>query len=145
MRHLAPSVLAIVGISFLASCTAGPPPATLVLVDGAIYTMEAERSWAEAVVITDNQITAVLESSEEAEPFIGSSLRIRAWTHGRTVDSFYTSNPSTGIKGGMTRFRCLVAPAPGEKIALSFVKICGDWQPDVELKELPFAITTETG
>ena len=66
MRNLTISILAVAAIPFLASCAPAPPPADMVLLDGEVYTMEAEHPWAEAVVVTGNEITAVLDSSDEA-------------------------------------------------------------------------------
>ena len=67
MRWLACLVL-------LVSC--GPPPATLVLREGAVYTMDPNHPWAAAVVITDNKITAVLDNVHEASQYIGPQTRV---------------------------------------------------------------------
>jgi predicted amidohydrolase YtcJ len=72
MRNLA----TILVISCLVSCTSGPPPAELVLLNGEIYTMEAEQPWAEAVVITGNTITAVLDATDAARAFVGPETRV---------------------------------------------------------------------
>lgn len=50
--------------------------ADIVLKNGDIYTVEKDQSWAKAVVITGNKITAVLDNEKEAEKFIGSSTRV---------------------------------------------------------------------
>jgi predicted amidohydrolase YtcJ len=72
MRNLA----TILAVSLFVSCTPGTPPADLVLSNGAIYTMEAERPWAEAVVITGNTITAVLDAGDAASAYVGPATRV---------------------------------------------------------------------
>jgi predicted amidohydrolase YtcJ len=66
----------ILVVTFLVSCTSGPPPADLILSNGAIYTMEADQPWAAALVITGNAITAVLDDSEAAQAYVGPDTRV---------------------------------------------------------------------
>jgi predicted amidohydrolase YtcJ len=68
---------ALAGLAFLAACTgesdmhdSGLTAADRVFVNGAVYTVDAERSWVEAVAITGNEIGFV-GSSREAEKLIG--------------------------------------------------------------------------
>jgi len=53
-----------------------PQPATLVLLNGEIHTMEPSKPWASAVAIAGNRIVAVLDRSDEAKPYIGPDTRV---------------------------------------------------------------------
>src|SRR5262245_62717893 len=52
-----------------------PQPADIVLRDGGIYTVDANRSWAQAAAIRDGGFVAVGDESSIA-PVIGSATRI---------------------------------------------------------------------
>jgi len=52
------------------------PPADLVLMNGSIYTVNPENPIAEALVVTGNTITAVCQSREEAQKYIGESTKV---------------------------------------------------------------------
>lgn len=60
----------------LVALSCGKPDADLVLMNGDIYTVEDDQPWARAVVITGNQITAVLAQDEEAEAYIGAETQV---------------------------------------------------------------------
>ncbi len=60
----------------LTSTSCGQQKADLVLVNGDVYTVEADQPWAKAVVISGNSITAVLADEREAEAFIGPDTRV---------------------------------------------------------------------
>ncbi|MCP4897063.1 MAG: amidohydrolase [bacterium] len=75
MRLLSTSLVAVF-VVVLTGCAPSVPPASLVLLSGEIYTMEAENPWAEAIVVTDNRITGVFADSQEARPFIGPDTRV---------------------------------------------------------------------
>ena len=51
-------------------------PATLVIRNGDIYTMEASRPWARAVAVDGNTIVAVVERDAQIEPYVGPETRI---------------------------------------------------------------------
>ncbi|MFO7980554.1 MAG: amidohydrolase [Candidatus Aminicenantes bacterium] len=51
-------------------------PGDLVLMNGVIHTVNPENPEAQAVVINGNKITAVCQSSEEAEKYIGENTRV---------------------------------------------------------------------
>jgi predicted amidohydrolase YtcJ len=64
MTRIASSLVFSASVVLLAACTntAGGPsvePADRVFVNGAIYTVDAERSWASAVAISDGQVVCV--------------------------------------------------------------------------------------
>ncbi len=51
-------------------------PADLVLVNGEIYTVDADNPWASALVITGNTITAVYKKNSQARKCIGEGTRV---------------------------------------------------------------------
>ena len=52
------------------------PPADLVLLNGDIYTVNPDNPEARALVITENKITAVCSSDQEAQKYVGSETRV---------------------------------------------------------------------
>jgi predicted amidohydrolase YtcJ len=64
-------------ISSFSNWAAGPgKPADLILKNGEVYTMEPDHPWASTVVITGNQITAVLDKTDPIKPYIGPKTRV---------------------------------------------------------------------
>ena len=61
----------------LAACSqqSAQDAADIVLLNGGVYTVDADRSWAEAAAIDDGLIIAV-GSNAEIEPFIGDATRV---------------------------------------------------------------------
>ncbi len=74
-------VIAMAWIGILAACgacaaqTEGPTEADTVLLGGKIYTVDAERSWAEAVAIKDGQIIQI-GSAEQVAPLAGDATEV---------------------------------------------------------------------
>lgn len=60
----------------LTGLSCGKPGADLVLINGDVYTVEEDHPWARAVVISGNEILAVLDEASEAEAFIGPETRV---------------------------------------------------------------------
>lgn len=69
-------VLVIFIFSFSYYAAGQGNPADLILKNGEVYTMEPDHPWATAVVITGNQITAVLDKTDPIKPFIGPKTRV---------------------------------------------------------------------
>jgi predicted amidohydrolase YtcJ len=69
-----------VGIGFVllnfAGCVKKPVPASLVLLNGDIYTVNSSFPAATALVVTGNKITAVCASDREAKRYIGPKTRV---------------------------------------------------------------------
>lgn len=59
----------------MAGCENAQPPADLAFINGGIYTVDAERSWAEAAAIRGNRFVAV-GSNREIEALIGPLTRV---------------------------------------------------------------------
>ena len=68
---------AVLGFLFaLTTLSCGKQEADLVLTNGDVYTVEEGQPWARAIVISGNEITAVLEDESEAEAYIGPGTRV---------------------------------------------------------------------
>jgi predicted amidohydrolase YtcJ len=77
MRRLAVAVLTLPALILSASCGQSTGDgADLILLNGEVYTMEEDHPWASAVVVTGNEITAVLDDDAEAEAFRGSATQV---------------------------------------------------------------------
>ena len=50
--------------------------ADIVLKNGDIYTVEEDQLWVKAVVITNNEITAVFNDDSKANKYIGKNTRV---------------------------------------------------------------------
>ena len=66
-------------------------PADLVFVNGAVYTVDAARSWASALVVTDGRITYVGDDAT-AETFAGPATRIVDLSHRMLLPGFQDSH-----------------------------------------------------
>ncbi len=83
--HILASVLFLAGwLGFcLATVEAGPTPADLVFVHGAVYTVDAGRTQASALAVAGNRIVYV-GTDEGARAFLGPKTRVID-LHGRMV------------------------------------------------------------
>jgi len=68
------SYLFFSGLLLLTSCNGGTgiEPADIVLVNGGVYTVDAERGWVEAVAIRDGEIV-VVGSNQSVDAYQGAS------------------------------------------------------------------------
>ncbi|MDP2915591.1 MAG: hypothetical protein Q8O91_09090, partial [Candidatus Aminicenantes bacterium] len=67
--------MAIILLS-LAGCAKKPVTASLVLLNGDIYTVDPSFPAAKALVVTGNRITAVCASDREAKRYVGPKTRV---------------------------------------------------------------------
>ena len=74
MRNICLFILFMTCLLIVASCS--KPPADIILTNAEVYTMESDQPWASTVVITGNEITAVLDEGEEIESYKGPDTRI---------------------------------------------------------------------
>ncbi len=63
------TLLAVVGLTSCGPTYTSENPADLILLNGAVYTMEEDHPWASAVVVSGNTITAVLDEDSEADAY----------------------------------------------------------------------------
>ena len=79
MDQLRPSIrLSLAAIPLLSLCACGPSvePADLVLVNAFVYTVDGDRSVAEAVAIRENKIVFVGDD-KDAEDYVGPDTNVR--------------------------------------------------------------------
>ena len=71
------SYLYFSGLLLLTACNgkAGVEPADIVLVNGGVYTVDAERNWVQAVAVRDGQIV-VVGSNESVEAYVVTSTEV---------------------------------------------------------------------
>jgi predicted amidohydrolase YtcJ len=79
-------------------------PADIVLINGGIYTVDADRSWAEAVAIRDGEIVAV-GRDDEISKFTGDSTEIINLAGGMAMPGFHDAH-SHPIEGGYLMRKC---------------------------------------
>jgi len=90
----------------LAGVAAAPPPKTadLILTGGSVYTMDASRSWAEAVAVRGGRIVYVGTASG-AKAFAGSATRVVDLGGRMVLPGFHDSHVHP-VSGGMDLARC---------------------------------------
>ena len=85
--------------AFLGACNQPEPSsgADIVLLNGGIYTVDAERSWAEAAAILDGRIVAV-GSNASVEALIGPDSEVidLDWSYGNARNDRFTRSPARG-------------------------------------------------
>jgi hypothetical protein len=79
-------------------------PADWVLRGGAVYTVDAARSWAEAVAVADGKLVYV-GTSEGSEPFVGSATRIVELDGKMVLPGFHDSHVHP-VSGGIELGQC---------------------------------------
>jgi hypothetical protein len=103
----------VVPAAALAACAAAgaaaAPPADLVLTGGAVYTVDAARSWAEAVAIRGGRI-AWVGSDDGAAAWIGPATRVVALGGRFVMPGFHDSHVHP-ITGGMRTLQCELSGA----------------------------------
>ena len=103
------AILAAAGLACLTAVSALAAEARLVLLNGRVYTMDAARSWAEAVAVVEGKITFV-GASAEAEARAGPGAR-RVDLGGRMVLPGFQDSHVHLISGGMVEPACDLASA----------------------------------
>ncbi|MCZ6779851.1 MAG: amidohydrolase family protein [Acidobacteriota bacterium] len=88
-------------------------PADLILRDGAVYTLDAVRSWARAIAVRDGSIVHV-GSDETVRPFIGEQTRV-VDLGGRMVLPAFQDVHIHPISGGLRATRCELGGMQTEK------------------------------
>jgi hypothetical protein len=99
---------------------AAVPPADLVLTGGAVYTVDAARSWAEAVAIRGGRIVWV-GADDGAKAWVGPETRVVALGGRFAMPGFHDSHLHP-ITGGMRTLQCELSGAATAAEALERVK-----------------------
>ncbi len=94
-------------------------PADLVLRNGAVYTLDAVRSWARAIAVSDGSIVHV-GSDETVEPFIGEQTRI-VDLGGRMVIPAFQDIHIHPISGGLRATSCELGGIQSENAYLDAI------------------------
>jgi predicted amidohydrolase YtcJ len=121
----------LVRIAILAMCAraaaASPPVADLVLLDGAVYTVDAARSWASAVAVRDGRIVAV-GTAREVEPWIGAGTRVLRLAGRMVLPGFHDAHVHP-VSGGVELGQCDLNGAADSAEALRRIAACAREHP----------------
>ncbi|MBI4916820.1 MAG: amidohydrolase [Acidobacteria bacterium] len=120
--------IAVAGAAVAAAAARPAPPADLVLSGGAIYTVDAARSWAETVAIRDGRIVYV-GSDDGARAWVGPATRV-VELGGRFVLPGFHDSHLHPITGGMRTLRCELSGAATAAEALDRVRAYAAAHPD---------------
>jgi predicted amidohydrolase YtcJ len=107
---------------WLAVVPAPPRPADLVLTGGAVYTMDAPRSWAEAVAVRDGRIVAVGPDAS-ARAFVGPKTRVVP-LRGRFVLPAFQDAHIHPVSGGLELGQCDLNDLATKEAILDRVRTC---------------------
>ena len=103
--------------------------ADLLFVDGAVYTVDAARSWAEAVAVRDGRIVAV-GSNEAVAELRGSSTEVVELGGRMLVPGFQDAHVHP-VNGGLDTFRCDLSGDHGLDAYLERIRAYVSSHPDV--------------
>jgi predicted amidohydrolase YtcJ len=102
MRFLLVSLALVLGV--LSSCSRPHPQAELVLRNGAIYTVDAQRGWAEALAIANGRILYVGDNAG-VEKFVGEKTRVLDLQGKMVLPGFHDSHVHP-VSGGIELSQC---------------------------------------
>ncbi len=117
----------------VAACSANPQqPADLILRNAAVYTLDDERPWAGAVVITGNTITAVLDVDEETGSFEGPDTRVIDMDGAFIMPGFVDSHTHFDGYGSVWNDADLMAVSEDEGLVAELTRVAailpeGEW------------------
>jgi hypothetical protein len=97
------------GVAFATAALAAQAPADLVLTGGEVYTVDAARSWAEAVAIRDGRIVWV-GGDDGAKAWVGPATRVVALGGRFAMPGFHDSHLHP-LTGGMRTLQCELSGA----------------------------------
>ena len=94
------------GLLLLTSCNGGTgiEPADIVLVNGGVYTVDAERRWVEAVAIRDGEIV-VVGSNQSVEAYRGASTEVIDLLGGMALPGLHDTHTHP-LEGGYLLRQC---------------------------------------
>jgi predicted amidohydrolase YtcJ len=136
MRGIAAGRLLLPAILMVASCGEAPEmtqdPADLILLNGNVYTMEEDRPWAGAVVITGNTITAVLDDDREARAHRGPETEVIDLGGRFVVPGFIDGHVHFNQAGGLINDANLMAVADDDGLVTEMRRVVaildeGEW------------------
>lgn len=127
LRPLAPALVLLASGAFAQSDGAAGAPADLVLRNGAIYTVDATRSWAEAVAVRDGRI-AYVGSNAALGALVGPKTRV-VDLRGRMVVPGMQDAHIHPISGGIEALGCDLNPGKTAAEYVAIVKQCAASKP----------------
>lgn len=119
------SLVAMVGLSACGPTYSAENPADLILLNGAVYTMEAEHPWASAVVVTGNTITAVLDEDSEADAFRGPETEVVDLDGKFVVPGFIDGHVHFNNAGGLINDANLMSVADNDGLLQEMQRVTG--------------------
>lgn len=105
-----------------AAPSAAPAPADLVLTGAAVYTVDAARSWAEAVAVRDGRIVFV-GAAEGARAFQGPRTRVLELAGRMVLPGFHDAHIHP-VSGGVELAQCNLNDLPDAAAVLAKVRAC---------------------
>jgi len=117
MKTLCPTLLLAVASSAVAAA-----PADLVLRGGAVYTVDAARSWAQAVAVKDGRIVFV-GSDRGVAAHVGAGTKV-VDLHGRMVLPGFVDAHIHPVSGGIELGQCDLNDLPDARATLEKVRQC---------------------
>lgn len=115
-------MLVLFALSAAAAAAPAARPADLVLTGGAVYTMDAARSWAQAVAIREGRI-AYVGSDAGARAFVGPATRVTGLA-GRLVLPAFQDAHVHPASGGVELGQCNINDLATKEAILEKVKGC---------------------
>jgi predicted amidohydrolase YtcJ len=126
MRSRALGLLALSAVLLSSSCTSGSGgSADLILMNGAVYTMEEDHPWASAIVVTGNEITAVLDDDADAEAYRGSGTRVVDLDGKFVVPGFIDGHVHFNSAGGLINDANLMDVADDQGLVEEMQRLVG--------------------
>ncbi len=100
------SYLFFSGLLLLTSCKGGTEvgPADIVLVNGGVYTVDADRGWVEAVAVRDGEIL-VVGSNKSVEMYVGVSTEVIDLSGGMALPGLHDTHTHP-LEGGYLMRQC---------------------------------------
>jgi predicted amidohydrolase YtcJ len=111
-----------------AEASAAAPPADLLLDGAAVYTLDAARSWAEAVAIRDGRIVFV-GGSRDARAWIGSATRVVSLKGRMLLPGFHDAHVHP-VSGGVELAQCNLNDLPTATSVVERVRECAARLPE---------------
>jgi predicted amidohydrolase YtcJ len=130
MKRLIAGLLALSALFLLPFCGPSPGPgsegpADLILSNGAVYTMEEDHPWASTVVITGNEITAVLDDDAGADMYRGPDTRVIDLEGKFVVPGFIDGHVHFNGAGGLINDANLMAVADDAGLRQEMERVTG--------------------
>ena len=114
-------------ILFVLAAAAAPAPADLVLTGAAVYTVDAARSWAEAVAVRDGRIVFV-GTAADARRHTGPRTRVLDLSGRMVLPAFHDAHVHP-VSGGVELAQCNLNDLPTAEAVLAKVRGCADAAP----------------